>query len=183
MAEYTKITKLQLKTVKHLLHCATTDTARPILMCIHVNVEDDYLCSADGFVGTFVQYKGSGLENIFPTTGTFQVQLGRLGKDNIIEVVPYTWDGQTFPNLTAITHPKNLEPAITFAVNAHLLSNLIALADGTLVIRVWDNKQTIEMNYDIAGVPTYSLIMPMHVAGERVTRWHPKEYVPPGKLV
>jgi hypothetical protein len=183
--EYKKITKSQTKTVKHLLNSASTDDARPILECIHVNVEDDYICSANGFVGTFIQYKGSELESIFPTTGTFLVKLGRIGKDNLVEITPYAYDDRTYPNLSTIAHAKSLEPANIFGISKYFLSSLLKQADNLVIVKVWDSKQIIELQYNVQGVPAYSLLMPMHIAteGERITLWHPKEYIPEGKLI
>jgi hypothetical protein len=181
MSEYKKISKSQAKVIKHLLNCVTSDSARPLLTCIHIDKENGYMCSADGFLGTLMKYWGSGLADIFPESGTFCVQLGKIGKDNIVEISPYEYNNQLkYPDLTAITHPATPKPAISFGINKHFLARLLQQADHMVVIHVWDSKQTIEFQYSVDGVATYSMLMPINISSDSnmVSRWHPRGQVP-----
>jgi hypothetical protein len=181
MGDFKRISKEQAKTVKHLLNSAYSNDSRPILRCINVDIEKDQIGTANGFLLTFIKYKESRLAEIFPENGSYSVQLGKIGKDNIIEVDKFISSGMPYPNLNAIVRPLAIKPTVTFGVAKDLLERLTQLADGMLIFHVLNETTAIEMQYAINGAPCFSVLMPMHISDStkiRTAQWHPQEFVP-----
>jgi DNA polymerase III sliding clamp (beta) subunit (PCNA family) len=180
MSEFTRITKEQAKVIRHLLNSASTDTARPILQAINVNIDNDCICSADGFMLTFVKYKGSGLESIFPVSGNFNIIMGKIQREDIIEVSQLT--NSDYPNLAGVLHGSEKPAVFTFSISKGLLTRLLKEANPQVMVKVWDKVQPVEISYRVSLSECYSAIMPMHTPDE-IDTWHPKEYVKPANRI
>jgi hypothetical protein len=163
-----------------LLNSASTDTARPMLMAINVNVEDDYISSADGFMLTFVKYKDSDLETIFPISGIFSVVMGKIQREDIIEVTQL--ENSKYPNLSAVIHNSEVPAIFIFSINKAFLARLLKEADTQVMIKLWSKVSPAEISYRVSSHECYSAIMPMHTPDE-VKTWHPKEYVKPADFI
>jgi hypothetical protein len=156
MSEFKRITKSQAKVIRHLLNSASTDTARPLLMAIQVNVEDDYICSADGFMLTFVKYKDSELESIFPVNGIFQIAMGKMQQDYIIEVTQLA--NSNYPTLQSeVTQSISRLGGLVISFQKGAFQGEV-IRDGFRIhyaITATDGHQ-VPGRIDIAALPAYS---------------------------
>lgn len=175
MSEYKKISKEAAKVIKHLLNVASTDCARPALMAIRVDIENDYAGSADGFRLTFVKYTNSPLEGIFTESGVYQVSMGKFNREYVVEIEKM--ENLTYPNLRTIIHAKDNQPSFIFSMDKNLLAKLLAESANMVTFKVWTKVEPVEFIHKIAGVDTYSVQMPMHTPDE-VKSWKPEYCIP-----
>ena len=147
-----KISKEEIKAVKHLYNATSRDESRPSLMAIQVN--EDICNAASGFITATI--------NTPECLKEYAGQLVSFNKRPVTGLNEITIEEGNYPDLSEVT--KDLDHTVKFSVNATILVNLLKdLPKNTQVsFESVDLVTPIKVNTaNYADIKSNMLIVPM----------------------